>query len=264
RYWIDGWEYSSSPNQSLFTIYCLDGHGLSRKWSARYQMRWNQSDVSPKTVSDILAALLCRWGIYYYNAGKPRSDPLDNLYPDFIVQPGTGGDAAIRRLLSMIPDGLVYEGYKAYPKDLESDEASSYTYGTTHTILKGNYGQAVPASRIRAIGRDASDNKLLSSAFDWDLLALGIDDFDTDYDPNLVNTTRTQERADAILRRQALEAMAGQITVPANVGQELYDVITVTDDRCGIDTEKYRVIAIQTDYDRRTITYQQALTLCAP
>jgi len=264
RYWIDGWEYSSSPNQSLFTIYCLDGHGLSRKWSARYQMRWNQSAVSPKTVSDILAALLCRWGIYYYNAGKPRSDPLDNLYPDFIVQPGTAGDAAVRRLLSMIPDGLIYEGCKAYPKDLESSEASSYTYGTAHTILKGSYGQAVTASRIRAIGRDAGDNRLLSSAFDWDLLALGIDDFDSDYDPNLVNTTRTQERADAILRRHALEAMAGQITVPANVGQELYDVITVTDDRCGISGTRYRIIAIQTHYDRPRGAYHQALTLCAP
>ncbi len=264
RYWIDGWEWASSPGQSTFRLFCLDGSGLSRKWSARYQMRWNQSDVSPKTVSHILAALLCRWGIYYYNAGKPRSDPLDNLYPDFIVQPGTGGDAAIRRLLFMIPDGLVYESYKAYSKDLESDEASSYTYGTTHAIFKGSYGEAVPASRIRAIGRDASDNRLLSSAFDWDLLALGIDDFDTDYDPNLVNTTRTQERADAILRRQALEAMAGQITVPANVGQELYDVITVTDDRCGISSTKYRVIAIHADYDRRTLTYHQTFTLCAP
>lgn len=264
RYWIDAWEWTSGPGLSTFKLFCLDGHGLSRKWSARYQMRWNQSAVSPKTVSQILAALLCRWGIYYYNAAKPRSDPLDNLYPDFIVQPGTAGDAAIRRLLSMIPDGLVYEGYKAYPKDLESDEASSYTYGTTHTILKGNYGEAVPASRIRAIGRDASDNRLLSSAFDWDLLALGIDDFHSDYDPNLVNTTRTQERADAILRRQALEAMAGQITVPANVGQELYDVITVTDDRCGISGTRYRVIAIHTDYDRRSGTYHQALTLCAP
>lgn len=130
--------------------------------------------------------------------------------------------------------------------------------------MKGSYGEAVPTSRIRAIGRDASDNRLLSSAFDWDLLALGIDDFHTDYDPNLVNTTRTQERADAILRRQALEAMAGQITVPTNVGQELYDVITVTDDRCGISSTKYRLIAIHTDYDRSRGIYQQALTLCAP
>jgi len=164
----------------------------------------------------------------------------------------------------MIPDGLVFEGYKVYPKDLESDEASSYTYGTTHSVLKGNYGEAVSASRIRAIGRDGSNNKLLSSAFDWDLLALGIDNFHTDYDPNLVNTTRTQERADAILRRHALEASTGRITVPLNVGQELYDVVTVSDDRCGIASQKYRVIAIQALYDRRVVTYQQRLTIGAP
>ena len=264
RYWIDAWEYTSNHQLSTFRLFCLDGFSLAGKWSARYQMRWNQSAVAPKTVSQILAALTCRWGIYYYNAGKPRSDPLDNLYPDFVIQPGTSGHAAVRRLLSMIPDGLVFEGYKAYPKDLESDEASSYTYGTAHAVLKGNFGEAVPASRIRAIGRDGSNNKLLSSAFDWDLLALGIDNFHTDYDPNLVNTTRTQERADAVLRRQALEASTGRITVPPNIGQELYDVITVSDDRCGISSRKYRVIAIQVLYDRRAVTYQHRLTLGAP
>ena len=264
RYWVDGWEWTSNHQLSTLKLFCLDGFSLAGKWSARYQMRWNQSDVAPKTVSQILAALACRWGIYYYNAGKPRSDPLDNLYPDFVIQPGTSGDAAIRRLLSMIPDGLVFEGYKVYPRDLESREASSYTYGTTHTVLKGNYGEAVPASRIRAIGRDGSNNKLLSSAFDWDLLALAIDNFHIDYDPNLVNTIRTQERADAILRRHALEASTGRITIPPNVGQELYDVITVSDDRCGIDGKKYRVIAIQAVYDRRAVTYQQRLTIGAP
>ncbi|MCD6599709.1 MAG: hypothetical protein J7L19_03970 [Dehalococcoidia bacterium] len=264
RYWIDAWEYTSNRQLSTFKLFCLDGFSLAGKWSARYQIRWNQSAVAPKTVSQILAALTCRWGIYYYNAGKPRSDPLDNLYPDFVIQPGTSGAAVICRLLSMIPDGLVFEGYKAYPKDLESDEASSYTYGTAHVILKGNYGEAVPASRIQAIGRDGSNNKLLSSAFDWDLLALAIDNFHSDYDPNLVNTTRTQERAVAILRRHAMEANTGRIIVPPNIGQELYDVITVSDDRCGISSRKYRVIAIQALYDRRAVTYQQRLTLGAP
>lgn len=48
RYWIDGWEWTSGPGLSTFKLFALDGHGLSRKWSARYQMRWNQSAVSPR------------------------------------------------------------------------------------------------------------------------------------------------------------------------------------------------------------------------
>jgi hypothetical protein len=41
-------------------------------------------------------------------------------------------------------------------------------------------------------------------------------------------------------------------------------VVTVTDERCGISEGKYRVYAIQTDYDRRKGIYTQRLTLCAP
>jgi hypothetical protein len=84
------------------------------------------------------------------------------------------------------------------------------------------------------------------------------------YDANLEEAGQAQKRADALLRHETLEAMGDQIVVPANAGQEIYDVITVTDARCGIDQEKYRVLAIQTDYDRRQGRYDQRLTLGAP
>ena len=62
----------------------------------------------------------------------------------------------------------------------------------------------------------------------------------------------------------SLRAERGNLVVPTNVGQELLDVITVTDERCGISEENYRVRAIQTDYDRRQGIYTQRLALCAP
>jgi len=98
----------------------------------------------------------------------------------------------------------------------------------------------------------------------FELLELGIDILSTDYDPNLTTTTRTQERADAILRTESLRAKGGQIIVPTNCGQQLYDVITLTDDRCGISREKYRVAAIQTTYELAVAAYFQRLSLHAP
>ncbi len=83
------------------------------------------------------------------------------------------------------------------------------------------------------------------------------------YDANLEETDQAAKRADALLRHETLEAMGDQIVVPTNVDQEIYDVITVTDKRCGIDQEKYRVLAIQTDYDRHKSLYEQRLTLGA-
>ncbi len=70
-----------------------------------------------------------------------------------------------------------------------------------------------------------------------------------------------------ITTENALTTLAtpATITIPLpNVGQELYDVVTVTDPRCGIDQEKYRVLALRTDYDRRQARYDQTLTLGAP
>ena len=276
-YWIDSWEYSSSLSPggrgqgegvSLFRLYCLDGLGLMDRWTARYQMRWNKDDVNPKSVWQILYQLLARAGIKLTNTPpKPQSSAINNFYPDFALDPGTQGTQALNKLLSFVPDGLVFRGQEAFTKNPLPAEASSYSYGAgvaDHVILAGQYTQAVTLSRSRALGRDVSDNRILEEALDWDLLALAIDQLEQDYDPNLQDATRTQERADALLREASLRAERGNLLVPTNVGQELYDVVEVTDARCGIDQEKYRVLAIQTDYDRRKGRYEQTLALGGP
>jgi len=264
-YWIDSWEYSSKPNMSRFTLNCLDGWGLMDRWTARYQMRWNKDAVNPRSVWQILYQLLARVGIKLTNTpSKPQSSAINNFYPDFTVNPGTRGNSAIRRLLSFVPDRLVFRGQEAFTKNPLASESSCYSYGTGHAILAGNYCEQVFTSRARAIGRDTEDNRILEEALDWDLLQLAIDIMEQDYDPNLQDTTRAQERADAILRARAQDAEPAVIIVPANVGQELLDVVEVTDERCGISEEKYRVQAIQTDYDRRQGIYTQRLALYAP
>lgn len=264
RYWIDAWEYSSQANQSTLTLYCIDGWGLAQNWSARFQMRW----PATKTVWEIIQEIICRWGIDLIQpAGVPQSSAINNLYPDFTLQPGTRGDTALRQLLSMVPDTIIFEGYQAWTKDLRGDEESSYSYSTEpgqHAILSGRYAHTATVSRTRAIGRAEDDSRIIEEAFDWDNIALGIDILATDYDPNLQTSTRTQERADAILRKNALEALGGKITIPANCGQQLYDVITVTDARCGIQAQNYRLTAMQTTYEPAAAAYFQRLLLGAP
>ena len=270
-YWIDSWEYRSATLQgratgtSTFTLFCLDGWGLMDRWTARYQMRWNKDAVNPKNVWQILYQLLARVGIKLTNTPpKPQSSVINNFYPDFTVGPGIQGTQALKKLLSFVPDRLVFRGQEAFTKNPLSNESSCYSYGVDHVILAGQYRQAVTLSRSRALGRDDSDNRILEEAQDWDLLQLAIDILEQDYDPNLQTAARAQERADAILREASLRAKRGNLTVPTNVGQELLDVVEITDERCGINQEKYRVQAIQTDYDRRQGIYTQRLALCAP
>jgi len=281
-YWIDEWEYRSAPNQSTFVLYCIDGGGLAKKWLSRSQLRWNDTAVAPKVVWEVIKALLCRWGISLVNAAA-RSTAITSLQPEVIVNPGQAGSAAVNSLLSMVPDLLNYQkwhndiGYIiATTKEPKITDASSYDYifpspltgegegeGAGHVILSGIYRQGIPASHARAKGRAADESSVIASAFDWDLLGLSIDNFQPDYDPNLETAARTQERADAILRKLSLRAESGNLTVPVNCGQELYDVITVTDERCGIAAALYRVLAIEVDYSPRQARYAQRLTLAA-
>jgi len=227
-------------------------------------MRW----PTTKNVWEIIQEIICRWGIHLISpAGLPQSSAINNFYPDFPIQPGTTGISALRQLLSCVPDALIFDGYQAWTKDPRPDESSSYSYSTqpgNHTILSGEYRDTVTRSRSRVIGRAADGSRILEHAFDWHNLELGVDDLEQSYDPNLQTATRTQERADAILRQNALEAKGGQITVPVNCGQQLYDVITVTDERCGVDSAKYRLHAIRADYDAARRRYNHQLTLGAP
>jgi len=265
-YWIDAWEHRSlQPNRSTFIIVAISPWSLVEHWTARYQMRWNKDAVNPRNVWQIIYQVLARVGIKLTNTPpQPQSSAIINLYPDFTINPGTHGGTALRRLLSMVPDGLLFRGQLAYTKNPLASEASSYSYGTDHRILTGKYSVSVPVSRARAIGRDASDDRILEEALDWDLLELGIDTLEQDYDPNLQTAARAQERADALLRTASLDAQYAQLTVPANVGQEFLDVVTVTDKRTGVSEQKYRVRVITTHYDRRKGRYDQTLTLGAP
>jgi hypothetical protein len=278
-YWIDSWEYQSvslrgesRSNLSTFTLFCLDGWGLMDRWSARYQMRWNKDEVNPKSVWQILYQLLARVGIKLTNTpAKPQSSTISNFYPDFTVNPSTHGMQALNKLLSFVPDQLVFRGQEAFTKNPLASESSCYSYDViasgawqSHPILSGKYTNAVTASRARAIGQDEDANRIVQDAFDWELLQLAIDILDQDYDPNLDDSDRAQERADAILRTAAQAAQGGQIVVPTNVGQELLDVVELTDARCGISEENYRVQAIYTTYDRRKGQYDQMLALGAP
>jgi len=275
-YWVDGWQYSiTQQTQSTLKLFCLDGWSLANRWTPRYQMRWNQPGATPRSVWQILYQLLARVGIKLTNTPpKPQSSAINNFYPDFTIQPGTQatqGTQALNKLLSFVPDRLVFRGQYAFTKNPLADEESCYSYSTnpsnptnSHVILSGEYREETHASRARAIGRDASGNRILEEALDWDFLQLAIDILEQDYDPNLETATRAQERADAILRTQQTQATPATIVVPTNVGQELLDVVEVTDARCGISEKNYRVQAIQTDYDRRHGIYTQRLALCAP
>jgi hypothetical protein len=67
--------------------------------------------------------------------------------------------------------------------------------------------------------------------------------------------------AGAYLRKAEIESSSGMIQSPVNCGQQLYDVIDVTDPRAGLSGAKRRVTGIQVSYQADHGVYQQKLLL---
>jgi len=275
HYWLAGWEYSiTQQTQSTLTLFCIDAWDLASAWSARFALRWNYTAAFPCYVWVILYQLLGRFGIRLWNnPDVTKSNSMDNYQPKFLVRGGSHGHTELKRLLSFVTDGLIPREALTFVKDLLPTEASCYEYHShpeqvsgSHPILKGSYGENITITHTQVSGETDEDppTPVRESAFDWENLARGIDNLIMQYDPNLEETAQAQYRADALLRAEAQKSLGGQIIVPINCGQELYDVVTITDNRVGIVSKKYRILDIQADYDHRKAIYQQRLALGAP
>lgn len=63
------------------------------------------------------------------------------------------------------------------------------------------------------------------------------------------------------LRHQEVTGKRGEIVVYPNVGQELFDVVTITDGRAGLEATLWRVMGLVEEYDPQKGVYGQTLDL---
>ena len=104
---------------------------------------------------------------------------------------------------------------------------------------------------------------ILADSFAWDEIERLYDRLEQIADRNLGTVTEAQQRGQAYLRQAEIEAAGGSILVPVNCGQQLYDVIDVTDARAGLDTAKRRVLGWLLVYQPQRGEYSQRLWLGA-
>jgi hypothetical protein len=82
-------------------------------------------------------------------------------------------------------------------------------------------------------------------------------------DRNIDTVAWAEERGAAYLREAEIESCSGAIRVPVNCGQQLYDVIDITDTRAGLNEERKRILAISLVYIPKRGEYEQRLSLGA-
>jgi hypothetical protein len=257
---LDSYEHVSAGGKASLMLYASDGWSLIENWRARHQFRWNKQSEE-MSVKQLLAFVLARVGLKL--EVKSQSSVLTGYYPDFTINPNNTGDTLISRLLSFVPDVLFIEGSTVYVVNPLSSDGSDYPYGSSHPIVEGRYrAEAWGLNRIQVEGYDpAQDEAIVADSFAWEQIDQLYDRLRQVEDKNLDTVAKAEQRGEAYLRQAEIESVNGSILTPVNCGQQIYDVIDITDSRAGLEAAKRRVIALTLVYNPRRGEYQQRLLL---
>jgi len=259
---LDAYEHTSSGGRASLVLYASDAWSLVESWKARHQFRWNRQ-TDEMCVKDILAFVLGRCGLKL--EVKSQSSVITSFCPDFTIHPNNRGNTVITRLLSFIPDVLFIEGNKAYVVNPLATDSSIYGYGVSHPIIEGKYqkGSCEP-NRVQVEGYDPVNSEpVVVDSFSWGEVDKLYDRLQQLEDRNIDTVKKAQARGEAYLRETEIESASGTIRIPANCGQQLYDVIDITDSRAGLSGEKKRVLGLTLVYNPRHGEYETRLSLGA-
>jgi len=215
-------------------------------------------------IEDILAFVLARVGISL--EAKSQSAAITGDYPDFTINPETRGEGVLRKLLSLVPDIIFIEGSTAYIVDPSPDDDSVYSYDSDHPILEGRYRRrGWEINRVQVEGYDpVGDEPIVVDCFSWDDIARLYDRPSRIEDGNIDTVSGAGQRGEAHLRHAEIASVGGVIRIAPNCGQQLYDVIDITDPRAGLSEDKRRVIGLTLVYVPRRGEYRHSLRLGMP
>ena len=257
---MEACEYASSGGKSSLFLYSLDGWGWINSWKARCQFRWNRTS-NEMSIKQMLEFVLARAGLKLEVISQ--SSVITGYFPDFIIHPDNRGDIIVRKLLSFVPDVLFIEGNLAYLLNPLSSDSSVYSYGQNHLIFEGRYQQrAWELNRVQVEGYDpVSEEPVVVDSFSWSQIGSYYDRLVHLEDSNIDTVAKAEQRGEAYLREAEIESASGTIRVPVNCGQQLYDVIDMTDKRAGLDVEKKRVLGFIFIHNPHRGEYEQRLSL---
>ena len=129
--------------------------------------------------------------------------------------------------------------------------------GSTHS-LAGHYSRrSLPYTRVQVFGAAG-----VAELFAWEEVPLQGERLLQEHDLNLDTMEKADDRCRELLRRLDRETVSGDVSVQPNCGQELYDVVEITDARAGLTAARRRVTGVRLDFRRSgEARYVQRLTL---
>lgn len=98
-------------------------------------------------------------------------------------------------------------------------------------------------------------------AFAWEEIERLYDRTGRLEDRNIDSVAGAEARGEAYFRGVEMAAVDGAILIPVNCGQQLYDVVDITDSRAGLSAAKKRVTGLTLVYSPKRGDYRQRLLL---
>jgi hypothetical protein len=177
------------------------------------------------------------------------------LSPSSIIQSISVGTPWVGILGMIMPQSIVQQISIGSPTLLK------YVW---HIILDGQYATETPeVNRAYIIGKDQYGNPVYGTAVNTDEVALVGERLDFQPDPAIPTTAQAGDVASAILSKMRLMGKRGVILIPPNCGQELFDVVQISDSGANQSAVKFRVVGIRFEYNPRQARYQHKLILGA-
>ncbi len=242
-YQVERFEHVSEGGKAELVVHAGDAWSLLEAWRSRRTYQWAAGAMN---VFQLLGFVLGRAGLGYDTLSS--SSALTDLYPAFVIHPGETGATAVRRLLEHVPDVVIMRAGTAWGRYPQAADASQYAYGTDHAVLGGRYreeGLAVNRARVFGLG-------VFAESFDFDEIEAVGERVGLVQDVGLTASADASDRADWELRRSEISERADEVLAPVSCGQELYDVVSVTDSQVGLAAELRRVVGLRYRYSTGT------------
>ncbi len=254
--WIEDYEFQELPGGGKLVLYCVSGWELLERWRADRQYFWADGEANVFTIASRILGFLG----FEFSLKTEASAEISSFKPSFTINPGETGRNALLRLLEKVPDKIFFYDDTAYARELSSSESPCYSYGASgeHPILEGHHrlGSA-HYNHVQIFGKDGAFGEALNFP-EIELMGHRLQKI---LDYAYETSGECLFRAEAELRDEEVRIQGDVLVIRPNVGQELYDPVTITYSGSGLDPINRRVMAIIEEYEARKGVYQQKLML---
>ena len=167
-----------------------------------------------------------------------------------VLNPSTIASAEAFGTPAINPEGILLPVSISSAEAIGTPTVVRFAY---HVIIDSRFIQVSPAiNRVYVIGKDQYGNPVFGSDSEATEISLVGERLDFHLDTSIPTDDEAADVAGAMLDKRRLTARSGFIVVPPNVGQELWDVVWVTDTPTAQSSQLYRVTGIRLEFIRKS------------